>query len=242
MVIKSQTQNWQQKIGNFENGFFHHAFLIEGNSALTRVSLRDFIETELQISTIGNPDFSELEFVTFGIDDSRALKEMQSRRAFAEGGKKMFVVIANTFTTEAQNSLLKIFEEPTDDTHFFILAPSAHFFLPTLLSRIVSVSAHDKNREERFGDAPEFLKMSYAERLAFVLKITKDEKDAGRSERLMEDLIRYFYKKGSAGKRTKEEVRVLDLALLYRKYTHGKAPSFKMMLEHLALIVPPLSK
>jgi DNA polymerase III delta prime subunit len=230
--------SWQQKIGNFENGFFHHAFLIEGNPAHTGPALRVFIEEELKIPTVGNPDFSVQEFVSFGIDDGRALKEMQSRRAFTEGGKKMFVVIANTFTTEAQNSLLKIFEEPTDDTHFFILAFSTRFFLPTLLSRVVSVSAEEESGEENFGEAPEFLKMPYAERLAFVQKITKDEKDASRSERLMEDIIRFFNKKNAPGKRTREEIRTLELALKYRQYAHGKAPSFKMMLEHLALVAP----
>ncbi len=229
---------WKQKIGTFENGFFHHAFLIEGDPMVTKAALRDFLERELRIPTAGNPDFSEQEFISFGIDDGRALKEMQSRHSFAEGGKKVFVVIANSFTTEAQNSLLKIFEEPTEDTHFFILSHSAQFFLPTLLSRIVLVSHQDSGEKKTFGEAAEFLKMSYAERLAFILKIAKDEKDVSRSERLIEDITRFFYQKGKAGKRTKEEIRTLELALSYRRYAHGKAPSFKMMLEHIALIAP----
>lgn len=230
--------NWQQKIGSFENGFFHHAFLIEGDSGYTKTALRDFIEDHLKISTLGNPDFSEQEFSSFGIDDSRALKEMQSRKAFSERGKKIFVVIADTFTTEAQNSLLKIFEEPTADTHFFILVPSAKFFLPTLLSRVVTVRAQEGNVKESFGEAPDFLKQSYSERLAFVQKIAKDEKDTSRSGKLIHDIIRFFNQKNKTGKRTKEEIRTLELALLYWKYTHSKAPSFKMMLEHLALVAP----
>ncbi|MCX6736277.1 MAG: hypothetical protein NTZ13_04295 [Candidatus Parcubacteria bacterium] len=234
--------SWKQKIGNFENGFFHHAFLIEGDPDLMKTALRDFLEGEFQISTTGNPDFSEQEFISFGIDDGRALKEMQSRHSFAEGGKKIFVVIANSFTTEAQNSLLKIFEEPTADTHFFILSHSSQFFLPTLLSRIVLVEHQKSGEKETFGEAAEFLKMPYAERLAFILKIAKDEKDVSRSERLIEDITRFFYNKGTPGKRTKEEIRTLELALSYRRYAHGKAPSFKMMLEHLALIAPKQSK
>lgn len=232
------TAVWTQKIGTFETGFFHHAFLIEGDSNYARTALRDFIESELKISAAGNPDFSEHEFVSFGIDDSRALKEMQSRRAFEEGGKKVFVVIADTFTAEAQNSLLKIFEEPTVDTHFFILVPSAKFFLPTLLSRVVVVSTQDRDTEKNFGEAPDFLKQSSAERLAFIQKIAKDEKDTGRSSRLIQDLIRFFNQKNEAEKRTPEEKRTLELALLYWQYSHGKAPSFKMMLEHLALVAP----
>ncbi|TRZ53683.1 hypothetical protein D4R99_00390 [bacterium] len=230
--------SWKQKIGNSEAGFFHHAFLIEGDSVYTRTALRDFIETEMQIPHIGNPDFSEQEFVSFGIDDGRALKEMQSRRAFAEGGKKIFIIIANTFTIESQNSLLKIFEEPTVDTHFFILVPSAKFFLPTLLSRVVTVYAKDDDLKESFGEAIDFLKQSYSERLAFIQKITKDEKDAGRSEKLIQDLTCFYAQKSKAEKRTAEETRTLELLLRYWRYTHGNAPSFKMMLEHLALVTP----
>ncbi len=229
---------WKQRIGTFEDGFFHHAFLIEGDSDYTKVALRDFLQEELKISISGNPDFSEQEFVSFGIDDSRALKEMQSRHAFTEGGKKMFVVIANTFTTEAQNSLLKIFEEPTRDTHFFVLVRSAKFFLPTLLSRVITIQVKDSDAKESFGEAIDFLKQSYSERLVFIQKIAKDEKDAGRSERLIQDLVRFFNKRNKEGKRTKEEARTLELAILYWKYSYNKAPSFKMMLEHLALVAP----
>ncbi len=230
--------DWKQKIGNSEAGFFHHAFLVEGDPAVMKATLRDFLENEFRIPTTGNPDFSEQEFISFGIDDGRALKEMQSRHSFTEGGKKVFVVIANSFTTEAQNSLLKIFEEPTADTHFFILSHSSQFFLPTLLSRIVLVSPQKRGEKETFGEVVEFLKMPYAERLAFILKIAKDEKDVSRSERLIEDITSFFYQKGTAGKRKKEDMRILELALSYRRYSHSKAPSFKMMLEHLALVAP----
>ncbi len=97
--------NWKQKIGNFENGFFHHAFLIEGVHEQTKPLLFQFFEEEFQITTKGNPDVWEENFLSFGINESRALKVMQSKRAFVEGAKKIFVISANTFTMEAQNSL-----------------------------------------------------------------------------------------------------------------------------------------
>jgi len=126
--------SWKQKIGNFEAGFFIMLFWWRGIRFYTKTALRGFIEEEMKISTTGNPDFFEQEFVSFGIDDGRALKEMQSRRAFVEGGKKMFVVIANTFTTEAQNSLLKILRNrPQTRTFSFLRRPrnfSSRRFFP----------------------------------------------------------------------------------------------------------------
>jgi len=126
--MKVQNFAWQQQVGNSEAGFFHHAFLVEGRREETLAALRSFVAEEFGIEVAGNPDFLEMEFVSFGVDDGRALKEIQSRRSSAENAKKIFVVSANSFTEQAQNALLKIFEEPTKDTIFFVLTPSAQFF------------------------------------------------------------------------------------------------------------------
>lgn len=226
--------DWKQKIGNIESGFFHHVFLVEGAHEETKPLLFRFFEEEFRISVRGNPDVWEENFISFGVDEGRMLKNMQSRRAFTEGAKKIFVISANTFTLEAQNSLLKVFEEPTADTIFFILIPSAQFLLPTLLSRAVVV-LDASGHKENFSELKEFFQEGYARRLELALEMSKD---ANRSERFLETLARWYYEKGVGGRRSKEETRSLELALLYRTYAHGRAPSFKMMLEHLALIMP----
>lgn len=227
--------SWKLKIGNTHGGFFHHAFIIPGDRGKTKLALRDFLEKELGIIHSGNPDFQELEYVSFGIDESRALKESQSRFSVNAGAKKIFVLSAHSFTSEAQNSLLKIFEEPTADTVFFILSSSAQFFFPTLLSRVVCLPEYTEQGE---GEARAFLKKDEAGRLALALEIAKDEEDPGRSARLIEDIIRFYYEKGLKGKRSSEETRALTLALQYREFAHGRSPSLKMMLEHLALVIP----
>jgi DNA polymerase III delta prime subunit len=225
--------NWQKKIGSAETGFFHHVFLIEGNHENTKPALMEFFEKEFQIKAAGNPDFRMEDFLSFGIDESRLLKAMQLRRAFTEGAKKIFVVSADSFTLEAQNSLLKIFEEPTADTYFFILAPSAQFFLPTLLSRVVCVS--EDTRGGNFEAIEKFLKEPYSKRLEIALEMSKDAPRAGR---FFDELIRFYYEKGLKEERTKKETKSLEMASKYRIYAHARAPSLKMMLEHLALILP----
>jgi hypothetical protein len=224
--------SWKQKIGNKENGLFHHAFLLEGEILSNVSALREFLETEFSIFGGGNPDYFEFIHETFGIDESRHLKEMQSRCSFAENGKKIFIISANTFTVPAQNSLLKVFEEPTEGTHFFVLTPSARFFLPTLLSRVVCVFSEN---EEKENEISEFLKKPYPERLSYALSL---KEDSVRAQQFMENAMRYYYKKTPAEKRTPEIKKILELLLLYRAYSYGRAPSFKMMLEHLALIAP----
>ncbi len=225
--------SWKQKIGNAENGFFHHVFLIEGNHEDTKPALLAFLEEEFEINAAGNPDFRTEDFLSFGIDESRTLKAMQLRRAFTEGAKKIFIVVANSFTHEAQNSLLKIFEEPTADTHFFILTPSVQFFLPTLLSRVVCIT--ENASVGNFEAVESFLKEPYAKRLEVALEMSKD---APRAQNFLDELIRFYYEKGLKGERSREETRVLELASKYRIYAHARAPSLKMLLEHLALILP----
>ena len=62
-----------------------------------------------------------------------------------EIGKKIFIIETGFFTREAQNSLLKVFEEePTEGTHFFVFTPSAETLLPTLRSRMVIL--HQKRK------------------------------------------------------------------------------------------------
>jgi DNA polymerase III delta prime subunit len=225
--------SWKQKIGTAESGFFHHVFLIEGDYEDTKPALLGFFEEEFGIKIAGNPDFRVEDFESFGIDESRELRAMQLRRSFTEGAKKIFIVAAGNFTSEAQNSLLKIFEEPTEDTHFFILTPSAQFFLPTLLSRVVVVSADKGAGNSREVEA--FLEKPYAKRLETALEISKD---ALRAQRFFDEFIRFYYEKRLKGERTEEETRVLELASKYRRYAHARSPSLKMMLEHLAIISP----
>lgn len=228
---------WKQKIGAVESGFFHHVFLLEGDRESVKSSLVAFLEEEFAIASVGNPDFRIEDFETFGIDESRTLKMVQLRRAFAEGTKKIFIVSADTFTSEAQNSLLKIFEEPTADTQFFILTPSAQFFLPTLLSRVVVISeTMQKNREDENCEAVrKFLKEPYSKRLEATLEMAKD---VPRARKFLDEIICFYYQKGLEGGRTKEETHVLALASKYRTYSHARAPSLKMMLDHLALSAP----
>lgn len=222
--------DWKQKIGTAETGFFHHVFLIEGRHEDMKPALLSFLEEEFKIKAASNPDFRMEDFSSFGIDESRTLKAMQLVRAFTEGAKKIFIVSAGNFTSEAQNSLLKIFEEPTPDTHFFILTPSVQFFLPTLLSRVVCIS--ENTREGNFEAVKKFLNEPYSKRLEIALEMSKD---APRAQRFIDELIRFYHGKVE---RTKAELRTLELASKYRIYSHARAPSLKMMLEHLALVLP----
>lgn len=59
------------------------------------------------------------------------------KEAYIATNKKKFIILCGTsFRTEAQNSLLKVLEEPPSNIVFIIITNSKSSILPTILSRI----------------------------------------------------------------------------------------------------------
>lgn len=70
----------------------------------------------------------------FLLDEARAvLKESY----IAENSEKIIIIMAESFRTEAQNFLLKLFEEPPRNIKFLIVSPSKNLLLPTIRSRFI---------------------------------------------------------------------------------------------------------
>jgi len=223
-----------------KTGLLHHAYLISGTVERVMPDLRELIESELGFTTTGNPDFWTGDFETFGIDDSRALKELQSRRPFA-GERKFFILCARFFTREAQNSLLKVFEEPTAHTHFFIITQNTESLLPTLKSRLFFVRSPretlaDTGKED--FSAADFLKSGKGKRLKLLADMI-ESKDKNRAILFLNELERSLYEKGTGDAGMSEEVRQTckDIGV-FRSYLNDRSPSVKMILEQVALTAP----
>lgn len=71
----------------------------------------------------------------FLLDDA---KELVKEAYIAEAKTKFLIVVAKSYRIEAQNSLLKILEEPPRNIVFVLVAPSKNAFLPTIRSRLQS--------------------------------------------------------------------------------------------------------
>ena len=177
----------------------HHAYCLHGSNDLARFFI--FLEEHLNIPTHGNPDFWHGQFESLGIDEARTIKEMQQRSAANVGAKKVFVIYTDTITHEAQNALLKVLEEPTPDTHFFLLMPSVEVLLPTLRSRLVIMPAGshrvdaDGSTEEKDAVkiAEQFLASSKGKRMALV-KTIAEEKDKRGARALVDALLKNLSK------------------------------------------------
>ena len=135
----------------------HHAYLIEGEHDMIVEEILEFIES-LKIKTIGNADVSRISLDSFKVEDARNLRSYAAEKSFS-AAKKIFIISVNNFLLEAQNSLLKMFEEPIENTHFFLIVPDVNSLLKTLVSRFYVISARQGLTEE-VKEAEKFIGMS----------------------------------------------------------------------------------
>jgi len=155
------------------------------------------------------------------------------KKAFSD--RKIFVISFQSITHEAQNALLKLFEEPTNNTHFFLVTATADIMLPTLASRLFIISC-DKKLPKNTHLVEQFLTSTKAERLKYLKGIidSKDKKNAILFLNALE--VALYIKKDLA--KNSEIVYALKEIAGSRAYLYGRSPSVKMLLEHVALSTP----
>jgi|TARA_Y100000310_G_scaffold288684_1_gene314548 DNA polymerase III delta prime subunit len=209
----------------------HHAYLLE---EIDGSSVRQFCGDELKMNTRGNPDFCEISLDTFGIDDGRRLKELASRKPVS-GVYQVFSISFNSITREAQNALLKLFEEPSKNTLFFISVSSGESLLPTLRSRLFLISGKRNIEDEEF--AREFMKATHKKRID-LLKDIVDAKDKRAAIELLNNLEKLVRGEGSISSLSEENIRVLKNIGDIRQYLSDRSSSVKMILEHIAVTSP----
>jgi DNA polymerase III delta prime subunit len=228
-------------IDTYKNtGALHHAYCICGERGAILPSLYDFLTDSFGFPIQANPDFMLIETDSFGIDESRMIQEIHNRKSFEEAGRKVSVIAANTLTREAQNALLKIFEEPAAGNHFFIVTNSSDNLLPTLRSRLIIIES-EANKSQHESQAKKFLMSSIPERLAIVKSLVDEIND---EEKTKTDAIAFVHSieqslvaKLNLSKATKEDIFKLEELSKCASYLRDRSPSVKQLLEHVALIV-----
>jgi len=216
----------------------HHAYLIEATDEGALESLADLIEKKLSFTRLGNPDFIVISYDTFGIDESHSLIRLQSQTA--ESGRKYILISAGKITTEAQNALLKVFEEPTPGTHFFVILPTLQNILPTLRSRVYVFSARNSSEDI---DVPKFVSLSLPERLLWLEQLTEHPEDEGektKKQKAISNLLNNLEILVSNLDSGDAKMQAVGSIIEARKYLNDTAPSHKLLLGNLALSFPVL--
>jgi DNA polymerase III delta prime subunit len=224
----------------------HHAYLIEGNTEELVKEVTQFLQS-IKIKTEANPDFVQIYTDSFKVDDARNLKVHSNQKGYSSS-EKVFIISANNFLLEAQNSLLKLFEEPIENTYFFVITPDASGLLKTLISRFYFVSAKESGVIEK-KDAEKFIAMSPSARISFIKELLVDEDSEGeinptnsprsRSLVFLNALESSLHKKMS---KDSLDTKVFEHLFKVREYLRVPGSSPKTLMESVALIIPNFSK
>lgn len=78
-------------------------------------------------------------------------KEVIREAYITESEQKIIVMISKSFNIYAQNSLLKILEEPPRNITFIMCAPSRMIFLPTIRSRLAIKTLKSDTQTQKSG-------------------------------------------------------------------------------------------
>lgn len=228
----------------------HHAYLIEGARDEVVPEILEFMRV-LNVETSGNPDFCNMFVDNFKIDEAFYLRDLGNQKSFSEG-KKIFIVCVNSINLQAQNVLLKMFEEPISDTHFFLIVPETDALLQTLVSRFYLIK-HPSKIENEIKDAKNFLNMSLQKRMDFLKEllpkkneevdvedkedISKDSNNA-KALKLLNALEVVLHSRFLENSSTDRDF--FNQILKVREFLRQPGSSVRTLMESVALVVPKI--
>src|SRR3989344_4952472 len=223
----------------FQKNNLHHAYLIEGE--------RDIIVPEI-IESIPNGEVCQIAVDSFKIEDARNLKSFANEKSFS-AGKRIFIISANSLLLEAQNSLLKMFEEPIENTHFFLVVPDTNSLLKTLVSRFYLIFSRTGLSEEN-KSAEQFTKMPPRDRIDFIKELLAEEEgeDEEGNETLVLNSTRSKALKflnalesvlhNKLMSKTVFDTKFFEHFFKVREFLRMPGSSVKSLMESVALITP----
>lgn len=203
----------------------HHAYYIE-DSVSRFEEYRDLLKP-----------FWARAYERFWIDEARELIALSSLKNF---NNPVYFLAISAATSEAQQALLKLLEEPQQGTMFVFLVPHG-ILIPTVKSRMLPYP--EKLDAESASSAKKFLSMSGKERSDFVAKLLKDdpprlgEAGEGTKDRVRDFLNGLELELSKKIADPKARLALADVAMA-RDYLGDRSPSLKMLLEHLAIALP----
>ncbi len=225
----------------------HHAYFIEGEKESVKKEIENFLLKDSDFEVQGNPDYLFLEYKNMSVEDARNLREMHMSAAIADGGKRVFVIYFENAESDAQNTLLKTFEEPNETSRFFVIAPSVNILLPTLKSRFEIVVSKDHSSKTNSSpstieiDSKDFLDAPYSRRLKIIKKIIEDH---AKEKVIKRDVLNFVESlhaelRDRAIKNSKDKQGALKLLNVSKSlgYISDRSSSVKMLLEHVAIVL-----
>lgn len=220
----------------------YHSYVIEGNPDEVAYSVLTFLEQRGDVNS-KSPDVMFNLYDSFAVLDSQRIKEWYQNKPI-DGKKKICIIGSKFINHEAEQTLLKIIEEPTEYTHFFLIVPDSSLLLGTILSRVHLIKNLERNNKLEDEMALDFLKASPVKRIEQVAEIIKEFKDNENSGglrfkavSLINGLERIIHKKWKEDVKDENNIFILKELKNCRGFLSTSGASVKMILEHIALVI-----
>jgi DNA polymerase III delta prime subunit len=220
----------------------YHSYVVEGERDTTTILLRELLESR-GITEKDSPDMLCQTYDIFTISDNSLIQEWHSKKPLGEN-KKVCILATRFINREAEQALLKILEEPKENTHFFIIIPDANVLQDTIRSRVHIVHAHRDTKSQSSKDAKAFLASTPKNRIELVSEIIERNKDNENSGNirfeaieLVNELEKLIYVKFKNDINNKDIQFSLSELQKARTFLGTPGASVKMILEHMALVI-----
>lgn len=200
----------------------HHATLVHVPSLTQLPPLVEELRASCEIELI------ETDRLTIG--RVREVIASAHQRPFAMS-TKVIVIAAQVIAPEAQQALLKVFEEPPATTQFLLIMERSSGLLPTVHSRLSVLSVVTTPAVDSPAFAT-FISQSVPERLTFIADTFKN-KDETVSTELYAGLSTWL-----ARRHTPATLPQLNDIVTLHQFLGGPGASKKMLWEGLAFLLP----
>lgn len=219
----------------------YHSYVVEADPDITVTLLRQFFEERGDIK-IGSLDTLSLNYDSLTMSDSSFLRDWHSNKSISSE-KRICILGAKSINREAEQSLLKMLEEPAINTHFFIVVPNALFLLETIRSRVHIVRVINEEDQIFIKKVSQFISANKKDRIdqvALIIKEYKDDDSSGNlrfyATRFINELEKVQFEKFKKNRDSDTEFILKELHSA-RKFLSTPGASVKMLLEHIALIL-----
>jgi len=220
----------------------YHSYVIEGDPLNDGENILDLLVSRKDTEKNSN-DLYFKKYEAFSMEDGRDIKSWHSQSGVGKS-KKICIIGTKFINREAEQALLKIIEEPGDNTHFFIIVPDSSILLPTILSRVHVIKIKNESNLDIKKEAINFIKLTKKDRVdkvAVFIKENKDEDSSGAlryfATNFVNELEHIFYKEFKKDINNKHIQFILEELSKARGYLSTKGAGVKMILEHLALVI-----
>lgn len=181
-----------------------------------------------------NPDYYELKVISkqsIGIEETKELINWLQLKPYSHNNKVAIISQGDKLTNEAQNLLLKTFEEPPQASYILIITNNHRRLLPTIISRGDLIRINNNNEIQDIFEIEKILnnienKINTINEL-HKIKDTKERKD--KIIKLLEEIHKY-----TLTINLNKETKLQNLKLIEKSFIAIKRNvNIKLVLENL---------